>query len=29
MRVLRLAGAATVLLIGGFVAVMIRRERRN
>jgi hypothetical protein len=29
MRVLRLAGAATVLLLGTFIAVMVRRERRG
>jgi protein SCO1/2 len=29
MRALRLAGAATVLAIGSFVLVMLRRERRN
>jgi protein SCO1/2 len=28
MRVLRIAGAGTVLLIGGFIFVMVRRERR-
>jgi protein SCO1/2 len=28
MRALRIAGAATVLLVGGFVFVMLRRERR-
>jgi len=29
MRLLRVAGIATVLAIGGFVAVMLRRERRE
>jgi protein SCO1/2 len=29
MRALRVAGVATVLLIGSFVVVMIRRERRS
>jgi len=28
MRTIRLAGAATVLAIGGFIAIMVRRERR-
>jgi hypothetical protein len=28
MRVLRAAGVATVLAIGGFVALALRRERR-
>jgi hypothetical protein len=29
MRALRLAGAATVLLLGAFITVMVRRERRG
>ncbi len=29
MRALRVAGAATVLLLGAFIAVMVRRERRG
>lgn len=29
MRVLRIAGATTVLLIGGFIFLMVRRERRT
>ena len=29
MRTVRIAGAATVLLIGTFVTVMVRRERRT
>ena len=29
MRVMRLAGAATVLALVGFIVVMIRRERRS
>jgi len=29
MRAMRLAGAATVLALGGFIAVMLRRERRT
>jgi hypothetical protein len=29
MRTLRLAGVATVLAIGGFVVVMLRREARS
>lgn len=29
MRALRIAGAATVLLIGGFIVVMVRREQRT
>ena len=29
MQALRLAGAATVLLIGGFIVVMLRRERSH
>jgi protein SCO1/2 len=29
MRALRIAGAATVLLIGGFIFLMVRRERRQ
>ena len=29
MRAIRLAGGATVLLIGAFIVVMIRRERRR
>jgi protein SCO1 len=28
-RVIRLAGAATVLILGGFILVMLRRERSN
>ena len=29
MRALRVAGAATVLLLGAFIVVMVRRERRG
>lgn len=29
MRLLRVAGAATVLALGGFIVVMVRRERRG
>lgn len=29
MRLLRIAGAATVLALGGFIVVMVRRERRG
>ena len=29
MRAMRIAGAATVLALGGFVFVMLRRERRT
>jgi protein SCO1 len=29
MRAMRIAGAATVLTLGGFIVVMLRRERRN
>jgi protein SCO1 len=29
MRAIRLAGAATVLALGAFIALMLRRERRN
>jgi len=29
MNVLRLAGAATVLALGGFILVMLRRDRRK
>jgi protein SCO1/2 len=29
MNVLRLAGIATVVLLGGFIAVMLRRDRRQ
>jgi protein SCO1/2 len=29
MRAMRIAGAATVLALGGFIVVMLRRERRT
>jgi hypothetical protein len=29
MRALRLAGAATVLALGAFIVVMVRKERRT
>ena len=29
MKVVRLAGVATILALGAFVAVMVRRERRG
>src|SRR5262249_37587116 len=29
MRAMRLAGAATVLALGGFIVLMVRRERRH
>jgi hypothetical protein len=29
MNVLRLAGVATVVLLGGFIALMLRRDRRR
>jgi hypothetical protein len=28
MRAMRIAGAATVLIIGAFIVIMIRREKR-
>jgi hypothetical protein len=29
MRAMRIAGAATALALGGFIVVMLRRERRT